>query len=144
MRVRSTILRSLLILGLLLSSAAFAEPAPAAGAAGNTAAAADPLLQLLVTKGVLNAEDAKSLVGTPAEQRAKLLELLKEKGILSASDYEALAAPQAASFEGSAPHLQNAVMQSFEPIHQEFDGNPGTCTWTRCNSSSDPDTGFAD
>jgi hypothetical protein len=96
----------------LISTAAFAEPAPAAGAASNTAASADPLLQLLVTKGVLNAEDAKSLVGTPSQQRARLLELLKDKGILSASDYEALASPQAASFDGATPHLQNAVMQS--------------------------------
>ena len=117
MRVRSTILGSLLILSLLVCTVAFAEPAPAAGAASNTAAAADPLLQLLVTKGVLNAEDAKSLVGTPAQQRVQLLELLREKGILSATDYQALAAPAAseqdASFSSSSnPHLENAVMQS--------------------------------
>ena len=70
MRVRSTILGSLMIFSLLISTAAFAEnlPASASSAAqNNTAAAADPLLQLLVSKGVINGEEAKSLVGTPAQ-----------------------------------------------------------------------------
>lgn len=99
MRVRSTILGSLIIFSLLISPAAFAEnlPASATAAQTNTAAAADPLLQLLVSKGVINGDEAKSLVGTPAEQRAKLLELLKQKGILSAADYEALATPSASA-----------------------------------------------
>jgi hypothetical protein len=65
-------------------------------AATNSAATApDPLLQLLVSKGVLNGEEAKALSGTPAQQRARLLELLRQKGILSASDYEALTTPSA-------------------------------------------------
>ena len=58
MRVRSTILGSLMIFSLLISTAAFAEPVPAAGAPTNSAAAADPLLQLLVAKGVLNGDEA--------------------------------------------------------------------------------------
>ncbi len=97
MRVRSTILGSLIILSLLFSMAAFAEPAPNAGASTNAAAQSDPLLQLLVAKGVLSADEAKSMVGTPAEQRTKLLALLRQKGILSALDYEALATPSASS-----------------------------------------------
>ncbi|MGA3193887.1 MAG: hypothetical protein ABSD39_02695 [Terriglobales bacterium] len=97
MRVRSTILGSLVILSLLFSMAAFAEPAPNAGASTNAAAQSDPLLQLLVAKGVLSADEAKSMVGTPAEQREKLLELLRQKGILSASDFEALATPSASA-----------------------------------------------
>jgi len=71
---------------------------PTAPAANNSAATApDPLLQLLVNKGVLNAEEAKSLNGTPAQLRAQLLELLRQKGILSASDYEALTTPPASA-----------------------------------------------
>ena len=86
MRVRSTILGSLVILSLLFSMAAFAEPAPNAGASTNAAAQSDPLLQLLVAKGVLSADEAKSMVGTPAEQREKLLELLPAEYRTSADD----------------------------------------------------------
>jgi len=117
MRVRSAIFGSLIILSFLTSTAVFSENLPVSVSAAvptSTAAATDPLLQLLVTKGVLNAEDAKSLVGTPAEQRAKLLELLLQKGILSVTDYDALATPvQGASYqENSGPRVINAVMQS--------------------------------
>ena len=100
MRVRSRIVGSLIVIGLLfVATAAICEDLPVAASAAqtNTAAASDPLLQLLVTKGVLNAEEAKSLVGTPAQQKAKLLELLRQKGILSASDYEALTTPSASA-----------------------------------------------
>ncbi len=129
MRVRSTILGSL-ILGLLISTAALGEnlAAPASTAQTNTAAAADPLLQLLVAKGVLNAEDTKSLVGTQSEQRSKLLELLLQKGILSVSDYDKLATPvQGAAFtEASGPHVINAVMQSSSSNAQSQRGPTGT------------------
>ncbi len=93
MRARSPILSSLIIVSLLISSAALGEslPGPASTGQTTTVAAADPLLQLLVSKGVLNADEAKSLVGTPQQQRAKLLELLRQKGILSESDYTELA-----------------------------------------------------
>ena len=82
-----------MIVSLLISTTALGEsvPGPASTGPTTTVAAADPLLQLLVSKGVLNAEEAKSLVGTPEEQRTKLLELLRQKGILSASDYAELA-----------------------------------------------------
>lgn len=55
------------------------------------------LLSVLVSKGVLNAEEAKSLNGTPAQQGAKLLELLRQKGIISTEDYAALTAPSASA-----------------------------------------------
>jgi hypothetical protein len=124
MRVRSTILGSLMIFSLLISTAAFAEPVPAAGST-NTAAAADPLLQLLVAKGVLNGDEAKSLVGTPAEQRAKLLALLRQKGILSASDYEALATPSASAqvdsnlVASTSPILPMGISQSSSQVVPE-------------------------
>lgn len=100
MQVRSRICCSLMVIGLLLlTTAALSEdlPASATAAQTNAATAGDPLLQLLVAKGVINADEAKSLGGTPAEQRAKLLALLRQKGILSAADYEALATPSASA-----------------------------------------------
>ncbi len=99
MRVRSTILGSLMLFSFLTSTALFSENLPASASAAQTSAATevDPLLQILVTKGVLSADEARSMVGTPAEQRAKLLELLRQKGILSASDYETLATPSASA-----------------------------------------------
>ena len=99
MRARYAILCSLLVCCLLVSVRVRGEDSyPAATTANKSAAtASDPLLQLLVNKGVLNAEEAKSLSGTPAQQRAQLLELLLQKGILSASDYEALTTPPASA-----------------------------------------------
>jgi hypothetical protein len=98
MRARTAVVCSLLILGFLVSPVAKGEDSySATPAAHNSATAPDPLLQLLVSKGVLNAEEARSLTGTPAEQRARLLELLKQKGILSAGDYESLTTPSAAA-----------------------------------------------
>ncbi len=93
MQVRKVIFVSVVALSLVIITPGFAENVPASSspASAGAAVAADPLLQLLVSKGVLNADEAKSLTGTPEEQRTKLLELLREKGILSASDFEALA-----------------------------------------------------
>ena len=59
------------------------SPAPAAAMSAST----DPLLRLLVTKGVLNATEVNALAGVPAGQvRDRLLFLLKDKGVLSAAD----------------------------------------------------------
>ncbi len=65
------------------SSAAAPEPSGAA-------AIGDPLLRLLVTKGILTATEAGALRGTPAANQQQLLELLKNKGILSDSDLSSL------------------------------------------------------
>ncbi len=124
MQVRSRIVGSLIVLGLLLlSTAAMCEDLPAAASAAqtNTVTAGDPLLQMLVAKGVINAQEAKSLVGTPAEQKAKLLELLRQKGILSASDYETLTTPSASAqvdanlVASTTPILPAAVTQTAAP-----------------------------
>jgi hypothetical protein len=92
MRARSPILSSFMIVCLLISTSALGENLPGSASTGqtNAVAAADPLLQLLVSKGVLSGEEAKSLTGTPEQQRTKLLELLRQKGILSETDYAAL------------------------------------------------------
>jgi hypothetical protein len=71
------------------SRTAETSTAPAVG----LSAAADPLLQLLVTKGVLTINEVNSLAAAPAnELRDRLVMLLKEKGILSAADLSALSA----------------------------------------------------
>jgi hypothetical protein len=72
--------------------------------AGGMISAADPLLQLLVSKGVLTAGEVNSLSVAPAnELRERLLLLLKEKGILSAADLSVLNAKPAAISAGAAP-----------------------------------------
>lgn len=124
MHVRSRIVGSLIVLGLLLlTTGAWCEDLPAAASAAqtNTVTAGDPLLQLLVAKGVINAQEAKSLVGTPAEQKAKLVELLRQKGILSASDYETLTTAPASTqvdanlVASTTPILPAAVSQTPAP-----------------------------
>src|SRR5437660_9366714 len=60
-----------------------ANAAPATGLITNT----DPLLRLLVNKGVLSAVEANGLMSAPANQmHNRLLLLLKDKGVLSAED----------------------------------------------------------
>ena len=82
------------------------------------ATAPDPLLQLLVSKGVLNPEEAKSLAGSPAQQRSRLIELLRQKGVLTQLDYEALTTPPASAqvapnlVASTTPVLPVAVTQA--------------------------------
>jgi hypothetical protein len=50
----------------------------------------DPLVRVLVTKGVLTAEEARLIVtnASPAEQRDRLATLLRDKGVISAAEFE--------------------------------------------------------
>jgi hypothetical protein len=51
----------------------------------------DPLVQILISKGILTPAEAGALNhGTAAQQHAQLLLLLRDKGVLSASDYASL------------------------------------------------------
>jgi hypothetical protein len=52
----------------------------------------DPLLRLLVSKGVLSTEEAAVVLssGTPAQQRDRLATLLKDKGLISNAEFDAL------------------------------------------------------
>jgi hypothetical protein len=120
MRARHALIVGLAILGFLFSPIAQGEDTYSAAPAANnsTAAAPDPLLQLLVSKGVLNADEARALTGTPAEQRARLLEILRQKGILSATDYDALTTPSASA--QVAPNL----VASTTPILPAAVSNP--------------------
>src|SRR5215470_6621493 len=55
----------------------------ASSATDNTAPIADPLVRLLVDKGLLTTDEARtvSATGTPGEQRDRLASLLREKGV---------------------------------------------------------------
>src|ERR1700675_3122065 len=60
----------------------------------------DPLLRLLVGKGVLTPDEAALVLssGTPAQQRDRLATLLKDKGLISNAEFDAL---QTAVSEGN-------------------------------------------
>src|SRR6266850_4916843 len=53
---------------------------------------ADPLVRVLMSKGLLTSEEAKSISmsGTPVDQRDRLAALLRNKGLLSATEFEAV------------------------------------------------------
>src|SRR6266850_5354653 len=55
-------------------------------------AIADPLVRVLMSKGLLTSEEAKSISmsGTPVDQRDRLATLLRDKGLLSATEFEAV------------------------------------------------------
>jgi hypothetical protein len=63
---------------------------------------ADPLLRVLVTKGLLTSDEARAIAngGSPGEQRDRLAALLKDKGLSSAEEVAALRAGTSAA--GSA------------------------------------------
>ena len=95
MRVRLAIL-CLVILPVFHLPIAKAADAPSTPSATTTAnPAPDPLLQILVSKGILNPDEARSLSGSPSQQRAQLVQILCQKGILTASDCEQLTSASA-------------------------------------------------
>ena len=77
------------LIALLLTPAAFAQ-------ADNST---DPLVRILVTKGVLTTDEARAIVtnASPAEQRDRLAVLLRDKGVISAAEFEATRASSPAS-----------------------------------------------
>ena len=52
----------------------------------------DPLVRMLIAKGVLTTEEGRSIsaVGSAAEQRDRLAALLRDKGLISSDEYEAV------------------------------------------------------
>jgi hypothetical protein len=86
-------------------------------------AGSDPLVQLLVNKGVLTAAEAQSINQAPASaQHDKLLALLREKGVISADEFSALAPASAqvsptlvASTTPMAPAAQAAKPEPAKP-----------------------------
>ena len=94
---------------------AVGEPtnAPASGVASAPAVGLnpgpDPLLQLLLSKGVLTTSEVNGLASAPANQmRDQLLFLLKAKGVLSTEDLNTLKAPAAAVTATSASESLNS------------------------------------
>jgi hypothetical protein len=73
---------------------AAATPEPAAGAE-----IADPLVRVLVAKGLISADEARAVAGgrTAAEQRDRLASLLRDKGLITSSEFEAVRSAPAAS-----------------------------------------------
>jgi hypothetical protein len=89
----------ILALILILTTSLFAaeESAPSSRISSAVQSSSDPLLQLLVSKGVISASEAK-YVGSGAvdTQREKLIFLLKEKGLLNSAEVSDLrSAPSA-------------------------------------------------
>src|SRR5579859_7478193 len=99
------------------TSDASAQPASANASTTNpapepslTAPVSDPLLRLLVAKGILTATEAGSLHGGSAGNQ-QLLDLLKQKGVLSESDVSSLqGAPELGA--AAAPALLATATQS--------------------------------
>lgn len=61
-------------------------------AADPNSAITDPLVRMLMAKGVLTAEEGRAIsgVGTPVEQRDLLAALLRDKGLISTAEFEAV------------------------------------------------------
>ncbi|HET9714070.1 MAG TPA: hypothetical protein VFP64_19450, partial [Pyrinomonadaceae bacterium] len=78
----------------------------------------DPLVNLLVSKGLLTAEDARSILsaGDPKNQRDRLAALLKDKGVISAAEFDALRVSVPNSTEtiavAATPARSDAVVNS--------------------------------
>lgn len=71
----------------------------------------DPLVQMLINKGILTADEAGDLgQGGSGEQRAQLLKVLLDKGVLTKDDYEALTTPMASE------QVSPALVASTTPI----------------------------
>src|SRR5215204_1938336 len=86
------------LIAVLITPTAFAQ-------ADNSS---DPLVRILVTKGVLTADEARAIVtnASPAEQRDRLAVLLRDKGVISAAEFETTRATSPAT--NSAVALMNA------------------------------------
>ena len=98
-----------------------------ARAQDNGSNSTDPLVRVLVTKGVLTTEEARSITAnaSPAEQRDRLATLLRDKGVISASEFEAVrtVAPTEnvtfkamnADYRSGAPEKPSAAPQPSPP-----------------------------
>ncbi len=94
------------------------HPAPAPPSnAERTSTIADPLVRILVTKGLLTTEEARSIGanGTPNKQRDRLVSLLRDKGVISTAEFEALQAASANPETASAKLTGDVVTPSSNP-----------------------------
>ncbi|MBA3915847.1 MAG: hypothetical protein H0X25_18730, partial [Acidobacteriales bacterium] len=65
--------------------------------AADTPPSSDPLLQLLVRKGLLTADEAGKVAGSSAKDHQALLQVLRDKGVLSPDEFAALTTPPASA-----------------------------------------------
>ena len=87
--------------------------------AADAAATADPLVQLLINKGVLTAEEGKAIAQAPlAAQHDKLLALLRDKGVISSDEFSALA-PASAQVSSSLIASTSPMVAPVEPTKVE-------------------------
>jgi hypothetical protein len=75
------------------------------------ASVTDPLIRVLINKGVLTEQEARSLTGTAEQQRDRLAQLLQEKGVISAAEFEALRTPPPASKQ-----VNSSLVASVAPV----------------------------
>jgi len=89
--------------------------APNTFAQDNPAGPADPLVRVLVSKGVITAEEARliSVNASPAEQRDRLATLLRDKGVISSAEFETVrtASPNPTIVPMNADYKTSAVVR---------------------------------
>jgi hypothetical protein len=80
-------------------------------AAGEAAAAPDPLIQLLVHKGILTEEDQRTLTAAlPDARQAQLVAILRSKGLISSEEEASLVAPPASA------QVDSSLVASTSPV----------------------------
>jgi hypothetical protein len=86
-----------------------------------TTGIADPLVRVLVSKGVISAEEGRAVAGghMAAEQRDRLASLLRDKGLISASEFETV---RSASLTSAAA---TPAAESKEPAVRNAQGGQG-------------------
>ena len=109
--------RNLKLLGASLALFVFLTPLLSGEEASRNSAAAnasaqDPLVRMLVDKGVITADEAR-FIGAGTNQREKLLFLLKDKGVLSARDLDALSVSVT---QATTASYQPAVLTTATPV----------------------------
>jgi hypothetical protein len=82
----------------------------------------DPLVQVLVTKGILTEEEARSITtkASPTEQRERLAALLRDKGVISQAEFDAVLAnaPVASSVPTMNADYKTKVAAKSDPVAQ--------------------------
>lgn len=90
-----------------------------------TPATNDPLLRLLVNKGVLNVSEVDALAAAPAsEVRERLLLLLKDKGVISESDIASLKSTAPVPAAATDANVGSAVLVNTSVTAQSQQSGP--------------------
>ena len=110
-------IRILFVCGLLVAPTGRMQTVAIAqspdGSKAQSATTGDPLLRLLVSKGLLTTEEAALVLrsGTAAQQRDRLATLLKEKGLISNAEFEA------GMIRVEDFHLYSSKLTTAGPLH---------------------------